>query len=111
MGRRVISLFTHAGELVLDPFVGSGTMLIAARDLGRNAIGFDLQAQYLHLCEQRLGPKDPSCTTQQLAVQADARNIPAYLEPETVALVWTSPLYANTLNRRFTNIVNRMGNF
>jgi DNA modification methylase len=103
LAKRVINLFTHAGELVLDPFVGSGTTLIAARDLDRSAVGFDLQAQYLQLCEQRLGSQDPSTATRQIVVQEDARNIPAYLAPETVSLVWTSPPYANTLNRRRKN--------
>jgi len=38
--KECIALFTHKGELVLDPFVGIGTTLIAPRDLGRNAVGF-----------------------------------------------------------------------
>ena len=33
LSRRVIELFTHKGELVLDPFVGSGTTLVAAQDV------------------------------------------------------------------------------
>lgn len=103
LARRVISLFTHAGELVLDPFMGSGTTLIAARDLDRNAIGFDLQDQYLQLARQRLAPTDQMLDAQQIALQDDARNIPAYLERETVSLIWTSPPYANTLNRKRRN--------
>lgn len=46
--------FSHEGELVVDPFVGSGTTLIAARDLNRNAIGFDLNQKYIDLCVERL---------------------------------------------------------
>ena len=38
-----VELFSHEGELVLDPFVGSGTTLLAAQDTNRNAVGFDLQ--------------------------------------------------------------------
>ena len=46
LARKLIELFTHQGELVLDPFVGSGTTLTAAKDLNRNSVGFDLQAPY-----------------------------------------------------------------
>ena len=38
LAKRVIELFTHKGELVLDPFVGSGTTLVAASDTVRNAV-------------------------------------------------------------------------
>jgi DNA modification methylase len=44
---RCIKLFTHEGELVLDPFVGIGTTLLAAQDLNRNAVGFDLKLEYI----------------------------------------------------------------
>ena len=54
LAKKVIELFTHKGELVLDPFVGSGTTLVAARDVNRNAVGFDLQESYIKLCSTRL---------------------------------------------------------
>jgi DNA modification methylase len=103
LAKRVISLFTHEGELVLDPFVGSGTTLVAARELNRNAIGFDLQEKYIDLCVERLASHDLFNCTQQIAVHDDARNIPAYLQPETISLIWTSPPYANLLNRKRLN--------
>ena len=107
LATQVVSLFTHAGELVVDPFVGSGTTLVAARDLRRNAVGFDINAGYIDLCNSRLAqlpPEDPvNPSTQQLVVQDDARNIPHYLEPETIKLLFTSPPYANLLNRRRKN--------
>lgn len=103
LSKRIISLFTHESELVLDPFVGSGTTLIAARDLNRNAIGFDLQEKYIDLCVNRLASNNLFNRAQQIAIQDDARNITAYLEPETVSLIWTSPPYANLLNRKRLN--------
>jgi len=104
LAKRVISLFTHEGELVLDPFVGSGTTLIAAADLNRNAVGFDLQPHYMDLCEARLrDSKHLFTSTQQLAIQDDARNTARYLSPDSVSLIWTSPPYANLLNRKRQN--------
>jgi DNA modification methylase len=101
--KRVIQLFSHEGELVLDPFLGSGTTLVAARDLKRNAVGFDLQERYVRLAEERLNLELPRTESQQLAIADDAWNIPSYLEPERVSLLWTSPPYANLLNRQRKN--------
>src|SRR5581483_4072982 len=103
LARRVIEVFTHEGELVLDPFVGSGTTLVAAQDSNRNAIGFDLQEKYIELCRERLQSNNLFNKAQQIVIQDDARNIPCYLSPETVSLIWTSPPYANLLNRARKN--------
>ena len=102
LARRVIELFTHEGELVLDPFVGSGTTLLAAQDTSRNAVGFDLHARYTDLARQRLanGSAAPLFgRTRQIAICDDARNITEYLAPGTVKAIFTSPPYANLLNR------------
>ena len=99
LSSRLISLFTHKGELVLDPFVGSGTTLLSAQDLERNAVGFDLQQEYIHLCEQRLAQRTAPGSTRQLAIVDDARNIPHYFQEGTVSLIVTSPPYANLLNQ------------
>jgi len=103
LAKKVISLFTHEGELVLDPFVGSGTTLVAAQDLNRNAIGFDLQKKYIELCGTRLTTDNLFNQTQQIAVQDDALYISEYLDPNSLSLIWTSPPYANLLNRKRKN--------
>lgn len=102
--RRVIEQFTHQGELVVDPFVGSGSTLLAARDSARNSVGFDLSEAYVELCHERLS-NDPNLRsdTEQIAIQDDAKNISNYLESESIALVVTSPPYANLLNRKRKN--------
>jgi len=103
LAKKCIELFTHKGELVCDPFVGSGTTLVAALDCDRNAVGFDLQQKYISLCKSRLSQQQLFNGSKQVAVCDDARNIPQYLEPETVSLFITSPPYANLLNRKRLN--------
>lgn len=103
MARKVIELFTHEGELVLDPFVGSGTTLVAAQDTNRNAVGFDLQQKYVDLCKTRLSEQHLFNNSQQLAIVNDARNINQFLKEGSIKLIWTSPPYANLLNRERKN--------
>ena len=50
-----IKLFSDPGDTVLDPFVGSGTTLKAARELGRNGIGIDLSREYCDMAEAAVG--------------------------------------------------------
>jgi DNA modification methylase len=88
---------------VLDPFVGSGTTLVSARDTLRNAVGFDLQQKYVDLSNDRLKQQTLFGNCQQLAIHDDARRIPDYLRGGSVSLIITSPPYANLLNRRRKN--------
>ena len=48
-------LLTTPAPLVVDPFMGSGTTLVAARELGIRAIGIDLSAEYCRIAERRIG--------------------------------------------------------
>lgn len=99
-----IKTLTHKGELVLDPFAGIGTTLLAAQDLGRNAVGFDLKEEYVEISRKRLGQKriiDDG--TKQIIILDDAHNIPKYLEENTVSLCITSPPYANMLSHKRLN--------
>ena len=111
--KKVIQLFTHEGELVLDPFAGIGTTLVAAQDTNRNAVGFDIKKEYVDYTKKRLLQSRISSFTQdkpaQLALNADARDIPEYFEKETVALIVTSPPYADMLNRSRKNKSMRGG--
>ena len=52
--RRVIKLLSDEGDLVLDPFAGSGTSLVAAIELDRIALGFELSPEYARLSERNL---------------------------------------------------------
>ncbi len=51
---RIIKLFSHKGEWVLDPFLGSGTTSRVAMQLGRNSVGYELQKELRPIIEQKL---------------------------------------------------------
>lgn len=50
----LINLLTIPGETILDPFIGSGTTAVAAKNCGRKYIGFDINKGYLDIAEKRL---------------------------------------------------------
>ena len=56
---RIIRSCSHPGDLVLDPFSGSGTTLAVAKKLGRDYIGFDLSPQYIDRGRERLAAIHP----------------------------------------------------
>jgi site-specific DNA-methyltransferase (adenine-specific) len=52
-----IKLFTQPGDLVLDPFIGSGTTAVAAFQLGRNYLGIEINPKYIELTNGRLSER------------------------------------------------------
>lgn len=51
---RLIQLYTFAGDVVLDPFIGSGQTAIAAIKTGRHYVGYDIDEEYVRLAERRI---------------------------------------------------------
>jgi len=81
---RIIKVSSNAGDLVLDPFGGSGSTLIAAKKLGRKWIGFEFSPEYATAASQRIdkvcpgdpldGPEDPITSAPKTA---DGRRLDA----------------------------------
>jgi DNA modification methylase len=77
--RRLVDAFAPAKGLVLDPFCGSGTILIEAMLAGRNALGTDLNPLAVMLARAKTHPRKPEATAalvaaaQEVAAFADAR--------------------------------------
>lgn len=83
---RIIRLTTEENDLILDPFCGSGTTLVAAKLLQRNAIGMDLSADAIALTKERLN--HPIKTDSNLLKQGRQ----AYLNADKEALVFLEGL-------------------
>lgn len=54
---RCVRLFTFVGDVVLDPFAGSGTTLKVAKQLGRNFVGYEVMKAYEKLIQEKLSQK------------------------------------------------------
>jgi len=56
---QLIRLYTYAGDLVLDPFMGSGSTLVAAAGLDRRYVGYDLDPDYVAIARRRVADLGP----------------------------------------------------
>ena len=52
--KRLIKMFSFEGDTVLDPFLGSGTTCLAARNLRRNSVGYEINEDYLSVIKEKL---------------------------------------------------------
>jgi site-specific DNA-methyltransferase (adenine-specific) len=60
---RLIQLYTFKGDVILDPFMGSGSTAIAALKSERKYVGYDIDSEYIQIAEERISP-----LKQQLAL-------------------------------------------
>jgi len=58
--RRLIKMFSFVSDTVLDPFLGSGTTCLAARNLGRNSIGYEINEEFLPVIRKKLDINQPT---------------------------------------------------
>ena len=58
--RRLIRMFSFVGDNILDPFLGSGTTTLAARNLERNSVGYEINPEYIPVIKEKLGLKEKS---------------------------------------------------
>jgi len=55
LASRLIRMFSFVGDTVLDPFAGTGTTALAALQLGRSSIGYEIEPKYVEMIRSRLG--------------------------------------------------------
>jgi len=120
--KRLIEIFTKKGDTVLDPFVGSGTTMVAARDLERHGIGFDVNPKFIEIAKKRVSQQKiiPLEIDDVRLYCEDARNILNFVKPNSVDLIITSPPYWDVLwqkrtadgrdSRPYSSLENDIGN-
>jgi DNA modification methylase len=99
LAERAIKMYTAPRDLVLDPFLGVGTTIIAAGRSGRRGIGIELYRKFAAIAESVLGQETTGESLEQKVICGDSRNLLKWVEPESVQLVFTSPPYANFIHR------------
>ena len=53
--KRLIKMFSFVSDTVLDPFLGSGTTILAAKNLNRNSVGYEINAEFLPIIKEKVG--------------------------------------------------------
>lgn len=77
--KRLIKMFSFVGETVLDPFAGSGTTLLAANNLGRNSIGYELNKDFKLIIQDKLASVDKLIITEDKNIQISSFDVLPYL--------------------------------
>ena len=87
--KRLVDVSSRPGDVVLDPFMGSGTTAVAARELGRKFVGFDTSEEYVAMARNRLssvkqersqGRRDALGRHYDPVHQTDTRRISKFLQ-------------------------------
>lgn len=53
--KRLIKMFSFVGDTILDPFIGSGTTSLAAKNLNRNSVGYEINSEFIPIIKEKLG--------------------------------------------------------
>ena len=102
---KVIETFTdYTRKSIIDPFVGTGSTMVACHKLNKNGIGFDINKEYLSVARHRIRTLPTSCKRKLniKLVNDDIVNIRKYIPNNTIDLCFTSPPYWNILSQRRT---------
>lgn len=98
---RFIETYTkNDGEIVLDPFMGSGSTLISAYELGKKGIGFEINGDYIKLANKRFEQTKLDLSKKKFKPEIHQKtifDIPKVLKEDFVDLVLTSPPYWDIL--------------
>ncbi len=88
---RLIRMFSFSGDIVLDPFLGSGTTSMAARNLGRNSIGYEINQSFMPIIKQKLNVRQGDISGTEHEFLMDASTINFQEEIEKLPYIFKDP--------------------
>lgn len=104
LAERLIKMYSRKNDLIMDPFLGVGSTLIASDNLKRKGIGFEIYRQFAEISRK---------LTDGRVVNTDCKNLKRYVKDNTVQLTLTSPPYADfikksILDRKITHKTSKL---
>jgi DNA modification methylase len=93
---RAIRMYSKVGDIVLDPFLGTGTTALASIKANRYAIGIELTDKYHTIAETEL--KSTNLSEYEL-IKGDCLDVLDTLQNESIQLTFTSPPYADLIHK------------
>lgn len=97
LAERVISMYSNKGDLVLDPFVGTGTTMFGAEKLERNSVGIELNKEFIDYIYENHEENLLKSNVSFNILEGDCLEKIKDIKNESVQLTFTSPPYADLL--------------
>jgi site-specific DNA-methyltransferase (adenine-specific) len=88
---RLIKMFSFSGETVLDPFLGSGTTALAARNLGRSSVGYEINSDFIPTIKNKLNAGQSDRATTEYVFLNDSVKTDPNKEIEKLPYIFKDP--------------------
>lgn len=112
LAKRLIKIYSGPNDLILDPFVGTGTTVVSAKQMGRGGIGIELTKEFVNTAREQLkqsalGEFDSGKDLTHKIIHDDCRNVQDHIDHNSVQAVITSPPYADLIHKAKEDRENR----
>lgn len=114
LAEKLIKIYTKEdGEVILDPFDGVGSTIIAARNLNKKGIGIELNPEFVEITKRRLNQKilNNNIEFEPEVINGNSLNLTNYVKENSVDLCINSPPYWDILNQKRTVDDRKIGNY
>lgn len=88
---RLIKMFSFSGETVLDPFLGSGTTALAARNSGRSSVGYEINSDFIPIIKNKLNVRQSDIAATEYIFLKDSINTDLNKEIEKLPYIFKDP--------------------